>query len=78
MAKVLSRGDVVVCSVREVLSWFGVGRRGKRVVDRVMDAFERTHVVTTPPFDEAPIDGHVAIRLREGAKAGEYTVQRPH
>lgn len=77
MAKVLSSGDVVVCSVREVLSWFGVSRRGKRVVDRVMDAFEKTHVTTTPSFDEAPIDGHVTIRLQEGAKAGEFRVQRP-
>ncbi|MEZ4379516.1 MAG: CBS domain-containing protein [Gemmatimonadales bacterium] len=54
-------------SVRELLRWFGVRRRGYLVVQEIREALAEYGLVTSPDFEGAHIDSYVALLKEEAA-----------
>ncbi len=50
-------------TVRELLSWFGYGRRGSLINDRIRRTLDKLDLRTVPEFDRAWIDETIAISL---------------
>jgi len=55
-------GEKVSLSVRTLLGWFGVQRRGYNQVSRIQAALARAGLVTVPAFDDVWIDGWVELQ----------------
>jgi CBS domain-containing protein len=63
-------------TVRNVLSWFGQQRRGRRVVDDVRWCLRKVKLITEPDFESVWIDGQVEFKPRPSRKAnGAATVE---
>lgn len=64
--------DVPRMSVRELISEWGVGRRGSGVTTRVWRDLRGAGLSTVPPFDSVPLDAEIAI-VATLPEAGEAT-----
>lgn len=60
-------------TIRNILSWFGVSRRGYKVIRNVRSQLEKFNLVTSPDFEFAYIDEAVQF-----ARPGPYEATSPH
>ncbi|WP_177241586.1 CBS domain-containing protein [Stigmatella aurantiaca] len=65
----LSRGDAPSTTGRELLTLFGVKRRGWRVVARIRDELSARSLVTEPDFDEVWVDVPLLVKRAQSASA---------
>lgn len=56
------KGEAVTITVRTLLGWFRMKRRGYNNVDRVRAALKEAELTTEPPFDQTWIDASVRLR----------------
>jgi len=61
-------------TVRDMLEWFGVSRRGSNVVRSIRGALERFGLDTIPDFEGAYVDGPIKFVVA-GSDAGQVTSQ---
>jgi len=60
-------------TIRNILWWFGVSRRGYNVIRNVRSQLEKFNLVTSPDFEFAYIDEAVQF-----ARPGQYEATSPH
>ncbi|MDI9430646.1 MAG: CBS domain-containing protein [Planctomycetota bacterium] len=75
MVEKVSANQEARTTVRTLLSWFGMYRRGYYNVQRIRWALDQAGVVTVPDFEAAYIDGSIAFKTKEavGASSDEGT-----
>lgn len=57
------QGEAVLITVRTLLGWFGMKRRGYNNVARLRAALKQAELTTEPPFDQTWIDAQVRLRV---------------
>jgi CBS domain-containing protein len=57
----VQQGEAVVITVRTLLGWFGMKRRGYNNVARLRAALRQAELITEPPFDQTWIDAQVRL-----------------
>jgi CBS domain-containing protein len=66
-ASLRAEADPIELTIRELLTQWGVQRRGYRVVDRIKHDLRSHGLMTVPPFEEEWIDNRVTIVPRRRA-----------
>jgi len=77
LAQRVEAGDEPRYSVRELISEWGVGRRGTGVITRVWRDLRGANLSTVPPFDAVSLDAEVVITANAQRESPGIEVEEP-